>query len=69
MTRRQFHELTDPEVADLADSVVHALVAELRRLDVAGADRSDRWQLADEIRYAVIHHHRRAGRRAKETRR
>jgi len=38
--RRQWHALTEGEAADLADAVVHALAVELRRLNVAGADRA-----------------------------
>jgi hypothetical protein len=62
--RRQFHRLTDAEVADLADAVVHAMVTELRRRDVAGADRADGWELADELRRAILDHHAAAFRRA-----
>jgi hypothetical protein len=64
MTTHQFHELTEPEAADLADAVVHAMVTELRRIDVAGADRADGWELADQVRRAILNQHRAAFRRA-----
>jgi hypothetical protein len=64
MTRRQFHHLPDAEVADLADAVVRAMVTELRRIDVAGADRADGWELTELVRRTILDHHARTFRRA-----
>jgi hypothetical protein len=65
---RQFHEIDDGEVFDLADAIVRTLVAELQRLHVAGAGQADGWALADELRYTLRHHHDRAFKRSRDQR-
>jgi hypothetical protein len=61
---RQFHEIDDAELSDLADAVVRSLVLELQRLRVAGAAQADTWTLAEHIRDTVRRSHEAAFRRA-----
>jgi hypothetical protein len=64
MMARQFHQIDEGEISDLGDAVVRALVAELVRLEVAGADRADTWTLAEHIRDSIRRSHEAAFRRA-----
>ncbi|MEQ8857750.1 MAG: hypothetical protein RIC56_03810 [Pseudomonadales bacterium] len=61
--RRQWHALSEREVADLADAMVYSLKFGLRVRDVAGADQAHEWQLAQQIRQTIVDHHRAAARR------
>jgi hypothetical protein len=61
---RQYHQLSDGEVADLADAIIRSLVLELQRLGVAGAERADTWTVAEAIRDTVRRSHEAAFRRA-----
>lgn len=62
--RRQFHELTVGEVADLAEGLVYSLRIGLRIRDVAGAEQVGEWALAQRVRDAVLEHHQQAKVRA-----
>ncbi|MEQ9002336.1 MAG: hypothetical protein RIE74_02105 [Pseudomonadales bacterium] len=55
--KRQWHQITDAEIADLADHVVHAFAAQLRGLNVAGGDLAPTWEVAERIRTAILDHH------------
>jgi len=56
-------DLTEGAVDDIATAVAAALVIELRRRGVAGADRAIDWDLTARVRQAIHDHHRRARQR------
>lgn len=61
--RRQWPQLEEGDVADIADALVHLLAVELRRRNVAGSERVGEWTLAEQIRETIARHHEQAFKR------